>query len=239
MLYGKKYVGTVAYLGGLMAVPESFCWAWSQLIQYNTDYLVEPNEAIFYDKATFSFHSYARNSIIERMKGDWLVMFDTDHVFDPDIVARLLNAATKYDLDVLSALYMHKNPPFGPVIYNFDGDNIVPLGDWERPSDEYLIDIGSAGAGTLFVRRRVFDRIKEELKEMPFDITHPYGEDHSFFLRLRKLGIQAYCAPYIESLHLQVRPVSLADYDPSKVNTKRLTKEPLPSPQSLGQSPRG
>jgi hypothetical protein len=62
------------------------------------------------------------------------------------------------------------------------------------------------------VRRSVFDRIASELGEQPFErITH-HGEDHSFFLRLRKLEIKAVCATKVECPHLMIHPVTLADY---------------------------
>ena len=70
----------------------------------------------------------------------------------------------------------------------------------------------SAGAGCLLVRKSVYDRCKKELKENPFDITHPYGEDHSFFLRLKRLGIQAYCDPLITLNHLRYDPISMDSY---------------------------
>lgn len=223
MIYANKTIGTVAYLGGLMAVAEEFCWSWSQMIQYNNEYLCEPGQEICYKRAKFSFHAAARNQLCAEMRGDWILMLDTDHSFDPDILARMLIQANKSNLEVLTALYHHRSSPHCPVLYAYDVDSELfrPIGDWDKPAETYLIPVASAGAGTLFIRRSVLKRIKDELNEGPFDIISPLGEDHSFFKRLIKLGIKAYCNPDIQSFHLQIRPISIEDYDPSMLNLVR------------------
>jgi hypothetical protein len=97
------------------------------------------------------------------------------------------------------------------VLYTLNSQNkLATITNWEN---KQLIPIDSAGAGTLLIRRNVIERIGAELKEEPFSITPPYSEDNSFFSRTRKLGIQAYCTPYIESLHLRTQPLSSADYE--------------------------
>jgi hypothetical protein len=63
------------------------------------------------------------------------------------------------------------------------------------------------------VKREVFEKIHNELHEKPFTRYEELSEDHSFFQRLEKIGVQCVSAPKIECCHLQVRPLSLADYD--------------------------
>jgi hypothetical protein len=210
MVRGNKAIGTVAYLGGLMSLPEKFCWSWGQMIQYNTEYLCNPGSYVHYDRATASFHSFARNELAKNFLGDWLLMFDTDHSFEPDIVARMLHRMNTCDLQVLVGVYVYKNPPYSPVLYQYnDKDEIMPLAKWDESVD--VFQIGSSGGGCLMVKREVFNRIERELKCMPFDIEHPYGEDHSFFRRLKKLGIEAFCCPKIEAKHLAIKELSWQD----------------------------
>jgi GT2 family glycosyltransferase len=85
------------------------------------------------------------------------------------------------------------------------------LASW--PANADLIEAGCSGAGSLLVRRRVFNRIRTELKENPFDILPPWSEDFSFFRRLHKIGIKMHCCPAIESYHLTVRSITSADRD--------------------------
>lgn len=191
-----------------------FAWSLAQMIQYNSEYICQSNEFIHLTKAHLSYHSAARNQLVDTAQGDWLLMLDTDASFDPDLVARMLRVFDKYQLDVLTGLYHHKSPPHPPVIYkNSDNGEMFDLiGDWTKPEGEYLIPVGSAGAGCLMVRRSVFNKIKES-GESPFDIIHPFGEDHSFFKRLQKIGIQGYCDPTIQTFHLRTQPIAFEDYD--------------------------
>jgi hypothetical protein len=216
MKLGNQPIGTIAYLGGLPAVLESFCWAWGQLIQFNTEYLCTTGEYVHYDKATVSLHHYARNSLAERFLGDWLLMLDTDHAFAPDLAVRLVSLLHQYrefNVGVLSGIYCHRAGPRSPVIYqwNATGTGLLPIGDWDPGAR--LIQVGSAGGGALLVARWVYERIQHDLQEGPFDLRKPFGEDHSFFHRLKELEIPAYAAMHVESPHLEVRPFGLDDFD--------------------------
>lgn len=228
MLLGKKPLGTIAYLGGVMALPEPFVWSWTQMMQYNAEFVTQTNEYIHYDRATVSYHSFARNTLVEKMRGEWLLMLDVDHKFDPDLVARMILMMDKHKIDVLSGIYQFKSPPHMPVMYLYNeetkGNGL--MGKWDNNVD--LFEIGSSGAGCLMVRRSVFEKIKMKLKENPFDISEPYSEDHSFFHRLRKLKIKAYCSPKIFCNHLVIKEITINDYDTSGlVFSKVFTREAL------------
>lgn len=213
MLYRKPILGTIGYMGGVPAVLEPFCWAWGQLIQYNTEYVCTAGAIIHYVKATVSLHDFARNSLVQQVEGDWLLLLDTDHSFEPDLAARILRLATTHNLDVVTALYRHKAPPGPPVIYQWSQDRpalAMPIGDWDQSVT--ALQIGSAGAGCLWIRRAVLDRIREALHEEPFSRYAAYGEDHAFFDRCRRLDIPVYALPQVEAPHLQITPLRMADY---------------------------
>lgn len=216
-------VGTVSYLGGIPALLEQFQWSWSQMLEYNADYLPR----LWYDRATISYHAAARNKLAHRMRGDWLVMLDTDHQFEPDLIARLLYTATVHDIDVLTGLYQYKVFPHQPVLYAWKNpdnplEGVQSIADWDTALPLFTVD--SAGGGCLFVRRRVFDRIRAELKERPFDPLPPLSEDNSFFYRLKKLGIKAWVDTRIKSHHLQVRPIDMDDYCAAATTASRVVE---------------
>lgn len=208
MLIGRSTIGTVAYLGGILAIPEPFVKAWGDMIQYNSEYLVGATERILYTRSTVSYHAFARNSLVEQMKGDWLFMLDTDILFEPDILARMLHKMNKYDVKVLAGMYPYKSYPHAPVMYGKDPKKkkTFVLGDWDRTIE--IMQIHSAGAGCLLIHKSVIEKI-QETKEQPFDIVEPFSEDISFFRRLEKLGIKAYTAPDIELKHLTYKELSV------------------------------
>jgi hypothetical protein len=221
MIVGRKPIGTCAYLGGIPAVLEKFCWSWGQLIAFSAHYLCESNEFIHLDRAEISFHSWARNGLADRMLGDFLFTLDTDHEFEPDLLARMLHRLNEFNLDVLCGLYQFKKAPHAPVLYGWykpegaETEGLLPLAGWGDTGD--VMEVGGAGGGCLLVRRRVFDRIRDELNERPFDVIGQMGEDLSFFTRLRRLGIAPYVDVRVECPHLQVRPITLSEYRPGDV----------------------
>lgn len=217
MLLANKPIGTIGYLGGQPALLEEFTWSLAQMIQFNSEALCGAGEYVHLAHTKASFHSFARNSLVDAALGDWLLMLDTDHQFGPDLCLRLLDRLNVYQADVIVGLYQHRQHPHVPVLYmKNEQDLYAPLGAWGNVADVLTID--SAGAGCLMAKRSVFDRIRSELKEGPFDISYPLGEDHSFFKRCAKLKLKVLCDPRIECHHLQVKPITLNDYDKEAVS---------------------
>lgn len=216
MLLMNRCLGTVARMGGVPTLFEDFHDSVVDLALWNAQYLCSLGEYVHYPRPPrVSIHDVARNMIVETMRGDWVLMLDSDHSFEPDLVARLMLVSEQCEADVVVGMYQFKFAPYVPVVYMLRGEAIVPLADWDERIT--ALDVAAAGAGCLWVKRSVFDRIEAELKEKPFDRISGQGEDISFFARLRKLNIKAVCNPQVECNHLEVRPVSLKHYDRQSV----------------------
>lgn len=210
MLIQNKVIGTVAYLGGLHGVLEEFTWCWGQLIQFSYEYHLQQGESIYFNRARISYHAMARNGLVKEMQGDWLLQLDTDHQFEPDVLVRLLQIMRDCNADVVSALYHNKSFPHPATVYAFDEEGKPRvIGDWPKETRAFQVD--SCGAGTLLVKREVFDRIESELHEEPFNPIATLGEDHSFFTRCKRLGIRCFVAPAVESYHMAIHPVRHSD----------------------------
>ena len=216
MLTRKKTIGTVGYMGGIMSLPEPFVWSWTQMIEFNREALCQEDEQIHYTRTKYSLHSAARNDLMEHMKGDWLLQLDTDMVFDPDFCARLVRVMHVYNLDIVTGVYPYKSNPSVPTLYHFDEDRRRhdPIAVPDEALDMEVFEVDSAGGGCLLVRRSVFERIVTETKQPPFEHIPPCGEDHSFFMRARKLGIKAHCAWKVHASHLGFRQVTY-QHDPA------------------------
>ncbi len=213
MRFMNKTIGTVAYMGGVPSVYSDFCWSMIQLAQFVTEQC-RPGESVHFDRTGLSLHSAARNDLVKRMRGDWLLMLDTDHAPEPDLVWRMIDRMDTLKIDVLTGLYQYKSAPYSPVLYLANEEFFAPVGKWRAEGgDLSIFQVAAAGGGCLMVRKSVFDRIEAELKEEPFSIIHPFGEDMSFFKRLQKLKIPVYVDARIECPHLVTRAVTLDDYD--------------------------
>ncbi len=217
MINTLKVLGSVGYLGGLMAVPEAFCWAWGHLVAFTNEYVCQDGESVQYLKASMSLHAGARNDLARRMLGDWLVMLDCDEVFPPEVILQLITLHQRYRAPVISGVYRHKAKPHHPMLWHWseaqDEPGFVPI--LEVDNTKPLVKVDAAGGGCLFVHRSVFARLKERFpKEDPFDHRGRYGEDFSFFLRLKEAGIPVYAAPQVEVTHLRVHGITADDYEP-------------------------
>lgn len=209
----EKIIGTIGYLGGIPALLEPFTWSWGLLCAHTTE-VMAPGEHIHYDRAKMSLHDYARAELLARMRGDWILMLDTDISFEPDLAARMVWTMNRFNVDVLTGVYVYKHPPHYPVLYrcNKATDKFEIIGDFDRSSEIFRVD--GAGAGVLLVRRRVFERITTELRESPFDRSDLKGEDFSFFRRLMRLNIPTWCAWKIQVQHLEIKGFGLEDFEP-------------------------
>jgi Glycosyl transferase family 2 len=215
-MIGRKTIGTIAHMSGGLELPSPFVKSWADMIQYNYEYLVQPTERILYIEAGVTYHSLARDTLVDEMRGDWMLMLDTDIAFEPDIAARMLNKMDKYDIDVLVGMYPYKGLIHAPVLYGYNPKKkkTFIIGDWNKKMD--IIQIHSAGAGCLMVRKEVFEAIKKT-GTSPFAIMEPYSEDNSFFERLAKLKIKAYFSPNISVRHLVYNELSIEkDFLPYK-----------------------
>jgi hypothetical protein len=213
-------LGTIAYMGGLPSVPEPFTWSWTQMLRFNTAYVEGPDKTVHYDRATCSYHPVARNELTARFRGEWLLMLDTDHSFEPDLALRLADRLDKNDLDVVTGFYQYRHPPYAPVLYMFrepkEGPGVRPIAGWNPEFP--LVQVDAAGGGCLMVRRRVFDRIRKELGGGPFDVRPPLSEDLSFFRCCKDLDIKVYCDTRIRYRHLTWKPIDLDMFDQGELS---------------------
>jgi len=219
-LKGKQVSGTICYMGGWPFVYELFSYSWGKMIQYTTTH---HQGFINYDTIRSSSHAYARNIAAQNMKGDWILMLDTDIQFDPDIAVRMIETMEKYELHVLTGLYLYKKDPHYPVLYSYNQrrKKYQIISSWNLEGNE-VFEIAAAGAGCLLVKKWVFQYIKQQLHEDAFDIRRPFdnkkekqlGEDLSFFDRCRQLDIQVFCSPSITVDHIFPHPLILGrDHD--------------------------
>lgn len=185
----------------------------AELLLYSQRQLCGPNEYIHYDKGCASYHFLGRNQLAANMKGEWILMLDTDHAFAPDLLIRLLDLKNRTKSLVVSGIYQIKAPPHRPVV-NFwgpDGNTLIPLMDWDRNLFEF--EVGTVGGGALLIDRKVFQILAAKFPgEEPFDQIGKFSEDYSFCRRCRDAGIPVVLGAQIEMHHLITTALSIEDY---------------------------
>lgn len=222
-MFRKEAVGTIGRMWA-DTVHTKFVDSLAQLLIYEQSKL-PPDKYIHYVTGHVSWHELGRNYMAENTKGDWLFTLDTDHIFAPDILERLMRLKKKYKAQVISAAYQYKFAPHNPVAnmwqdiqvkHHETGESIIqskvmPIIDWDRNVE--CMDVGSCGAGAMLIDTAVFKRIEDELHEKPFQLIPGLSEDYSFCYRCKKLGIPVWWAPHVEAHHMVPNVLSLRDYD--------------------------
>lgn len=213
-------LGTVGFVATTPFLTERFSFSYAQMVGFNTKYL-EREKVVYYEREQISWIPRGRNNLVNKLRGDWLLMLDADLEFEPDLLYQLLRIMNKYEAPVVSGLYVYKKKPFFPVCYSFNAKRKTyeVVAKWDGNPEIFQAD--AVGAGCLLVKKFVFDLVREKLKEEPFDVIAQMGEDFSFFDRLRRIGVGVYLAPQIRLTHLGMDG---HDYDPTYINQKILTK---------------
>lgn len=154
---------------------ESLAREFSAESTYSLDYFVEPKKGI----------SFARNTALANLRGDYFAFLDDDEVVAPDWLQLMLSTMRRYDADFV----------FGPKVGAF------PPGtpDWVKSHPVYVqtdlptgtvIEIGNSG--NVLGRTQVIEE-----SGIKFDpaFANSGGEDTAFFYELHLRGYrQVWCA---------------------------------------------
>lgn len=127
---------------------------------------------------------------------EWVHLTADDHVFEPDMLVRLLDR----DVDVVVPLILRRRPPFSPVL--FKGERIREDGITEYESLAYdelprsgLFPVYSAGTGGMTIKRHVLERIREMQGHdlwFEFQQGEVLSEDVDFVRKIRDAGFQVH-----------------------------------------------
>lgn len=171
--------------------------------------------------------SYARTRIVDdflAFAGDpeWLFMVDADMAFDADTLDRLLDVADPEDRPIVGGLCFvggREQPPH-PTLYRLVDDDgaarLQPILDW--PHGE-LVQVDATGAACLLVHRTVFEQLQLRYpRPFPwfaetFLDKAQIGEDVTFCLRARRLGIPVHVHTGVEVGHMKTARIDSAYFD--------------------------
>lgn len=155
----------------------------------------------------------ARNIICKQaIEGgyDYVLWLDSDMVFEPDILTRLLAD----ERDIVTGLYFRRVSPFTPVLFSqldIKGNECKFSGVDTYPAE--LFEVAGAGLGCMLMRTKVLEKIAEEEGPVWFAPMGNVGEDCAFCIRARKHGFKVYCDPQVKVGHVGNTIITEADYE--------------------------
>jgi hypothetical protein len=156
----------------------------------------------------------ARNNIVRNFleqDQEWLWMVDTDIVFKPDAIDRLMDEADTEACPVLSALYyVFADGAKTPAAFTDSMDVPGTFDAFREFPEDAPVEAGAVGAGCLLVHRSVFEKIRKDncgedcwFREMVRG-GREVGEDISFCIRVRDAGFPIYVHTGVRVGHMKV-----------------------------------
>ncbi len=162
-------------------------------------------------------------SFLDRSRGEWLWMVDTDMGFGDDTVERLLAAAHPVHKPVVGglcfamkrakrAMFNAERYRISPTVYEYlELDTEVgfrPIKDYPRGE---TVQVAGTGAACLLMHRSALDAVRKMYGDRWFEpIVHPTGdngqprgfsEDLSFCIRLAATGLPIYVDTSVKTTH--------------------------------------
>ena len=167
-------------------VPATFCQSLAMLEKVGNCAVAFQVGSLVYD----SRNALGKKAI--EMGADYVMWFDSDMMFEPDIMVRMLEEMEENDIDILSGVYYRRSHPYTPVLFDkleiVDGQPITTEFD-ELP--EGLFEVGGCGFGCVLMKTDVLFEVMSKYLDL-FSPLGKCGEDLSFCIRARECGFKVY-----------------------------------------------
>lgn len=177
-------------------VPVHFCQSLAQLQKVDDCVLVMKSGSLIYS---------ARNDLATtaiKTEADYVFWLDSDMVFKPDTLVRMMETVREKKLDILTGLYFRRVPPFSPVLFDrLDMiGQVCKFSEFDKIPDD-IFEVGGCGFGCVLMNTGVFLDVQSKYGNMFCPIGNN-GEDVAFCWRARECGYKIYCDPSILCGHV-------------------------------------
>ena len=189
-----------------------------------TSYGVEDTQiSIWFNLGSLIYTS--RNEIAKRAltEGADLVMwFDSDMIFNPDTMIRMLKHIDDGH-DIVTGIYYRRTIPFTPVAFSkMDIDEKEQKSFYEEydeiPSEPF--EVAACGFGCVLMRAEIFTAVFSKFGNM-FSPIGNIGEDIAFCWRARECGYKILADPTIPLGHVGHNVITKSFFDTYQSQIKR------------------
>ena len=196
-------------------VPARFCQSLAMLQKVGDCVLIMQMSSLIYT---------SRNDIATKalqMEADYVFWLDSDMVFEPDTLIRMMDTLQKNDLDILTGLYFRRVPPYTPVLFSKLDKRTETIFDWAEPKElpDHLFEVEGCGFGCVLMKTDPFIDVQARFGNMFAPIANT-GEDLAFSWRARQCGYKIWCDPSIELGHVGYIQSSRQFYESYKAQVK-------------------
>ena len=147
----------------------------------------------------------SRNNLAQmaiQMDVDYVFWLDSDMVFEPDTLIRMMDTLQKNEYDILTGLYFRRVPPYTPVLFDkLDiRRNICSWTEFHEIPD-HPFEVRGCGFGCVLMKSEIFLDVQSKHGNMFAPISNN-GEDIAFCWRARDCGFKIYCDPSVICGHV-------------------------------------
>lgn len=150
----------------------------------------------------------ARNNLARqaiKAEADYVLWLDSDMVFSPDLLQRMMKVSKENDIDFLTGLCFRRKPPYTPCLF----DKLERLENGAGASYTALMSVpdgrfkvGGCGFAGVLMTTDVILSVSAKFGGRMFDPMPGFGEDVSFCWRARQCGYDIWCDSEIELGHV-------------------------------------
>lgn len=137
---------------------------------------------------------------------EWLFLINDDHIYPPDTLLKLL----AHDKDFVTGLYVKKQIPYLPVLYDRIEDGVLLQKEF-KTGEKGLIPIVGCGDGCLLIRRSVLEAIERPWWELATnEQPDVIRQDLIFCQKVRDAGFEMWCDLDTTVAHIALTPIQPA-----------------------------
>lgn len=205
-------------------VPAQFAHSLATLTSYG---IPDIQISVWFNLGSLIYTS--RDEIAKRAlldEADLVMWFDSDMIFNPDTLMRMLELIDKGH-DIVTGVYYRRKPPFTPTIFKtMDIKLVDQSATWtefdELPDEPF--EVAACGFGCVLMKTEVFVNVFAEFGFM-FTPIGSVGEDIAFCWRARKCGYKIIADPSISLGHVGQAIYHKAFYETYKAQLAKKSEE--------------
>lgn len=144
---------------------------------------------------------------------DLILWLDSDMVFNPDTLIRLLKDIDD-GADFVTGVYYRRTEPFTPTLFKsleIDENFNAEFENYEDPPQDELFEVAGCGFGCVLMKTDLIRQVYKKFGRL-FSPIGEVGEDLSFCWRARQCGYKLLCDPTIELGHVAHTMVTKSFY---------------------------
>lgn len=159
-------------------------------------------------------------------EADYVLWLDSDMMFEPELLEKMMATLQEHDLDILSGIYYRRRNPFSPVLMkklSIAENNFCEYENFNAYPEDGIFEVEGIGFGCVLIKSDVLMDIKATYNDW-FSPFGRVGEDLSFCWRARQTGHKIFADPSIQLGHCGQQIITKEFYEAFMKQKKEISK---------------